>query len=274
MNSGRFLDDLLASLAAQTFRDFEIIVVDDGSTEPATVDKLDSLDPTIHVVRQANGRLPNARNHGFREAHGEFVLPLDSDDMLEPAFLSETIRVLADAPADVGFAFTHVRLTGALDGLLVRHCNRFDQLFLNFLGYCVLVRKSAWEAVGGYDETMLDGMEDWDFNIRLLSAGYRGIGIAKPLMVYRVHADGMLMQHTVKMHGTIWRYIRTKNRDLYRPGALLAALARRKRSGRINLMMAVVLLGSTKLLPEPWFNKTFYWLFARKWRRRIARARY
>jgi GT2 family glycosyltransferase len=71
--------------------------------------------------------------------------------------------------------------------------NRFDQLFLNQLPYCMLIRKSAWQAAGGYDETMRDGSEDWEFNIRLSGAGFRGIELAKPLFVCSVRPDGMLL---------------------------------------------------------------------------------
>ncbi len=270
-NGGRFLDDLLASLAAQTFRDFEIIVVDDGSTESATVEKLGSLDPSIRVLRQKNLRLPAARNRGFRAARGEFVLPLDCDDMLEPAYLAETVPILADAPPCVGFVFTNARLTGELEGELPRHFNRFDQLFLNQLSYCMLVRKSAWEAVGGYDEAMRDGMEDWDFNIRLIRSGLRGVGVAKPLFVYRLRADGMLMSHTVRMHGTIWRHIRAKHGDVYRPAVLVGLWrATRTRPQRISVLGAVGLLASVTLLPEAWFNTLFYRLLAAKRAFRVA----
>jgi glycosyltransferase involved in cell wall biosynthesis len=81
-NGGRFLDSLLASLGAQTFRDFETIIVDDGSTEAATREKLKALDPAIRVVHQENRYLPGARNRGFLEARAELVLPLDCDDTL------------------------------------------------------------------------------------------------------------------------------------------------------------------------------------------------
>ena len=193
-NGGRFLDGLCASLAAQTFRDFETIIVDDGSTEEATLQKLASLEPGIHVVLQRNRRLPGARNAGFGKARGEFVLPLDQDDRLAPSFLAETVTALRHAPREVGFAFAHVRLDGDMDGVMPRHFNQFDQLFLNRRPYCMLIRRSAWQAAGGYDEAMRDGTEDWEFNIRLVQAGFRGVEIAKPLFMsqQRVLASSFL----------------------------------------------------------------------------------
>src|SRR5260370_26231735 len=210
-NGGRFLDGLLASLGAQTFRDFETIIVDDGSTEAATREKLEQLDPAVRVVHQENRYLPGARNRGFLEARAELVLPLDCDDTLEPSYLAETVAILEHAPPEVGFVFTHRRLTDMLAGVLPRHLNRFDQLFLNQLPYCMLIRRSSWQAVGGYDETMRDGTRDWEFNIRLSCSGFRGIELAQPLFVYSVRPDGMLMSRATRMHGTIWRHIRAKH---------------------------------------------------------------
>ena len=274
-NGGRFLGDLCDSLAAQTFRDFETIVVDDGSTEEATLEQLASLEPGIRVLPQQNRRLPGARNAGFGKARGEFVLPLDCDDRLDPSFLAETVAALQHAPCDIGFAFAHVRLAGDMDGVMPRHFNRFDQLFLNRLPYCMLIRRSAWQVAGGYDEAMTDGMEDWEFSIRLLQAGFGGVEIAKPLLIYRVSGEGMLMSRTARRHGTIWRYIRTKHRDLYRLPALLAAWrADRATRGEIAPLEAVGLLGLAKLLPESWFNGLFYRLLVATRARRMERGAY
>jgi glycosyltransferase involved in cell wall biosynthesis len=274
-NGGHFLDDLCASLAAQTFRDFETIIVDDGSTEEATRRKLASLDPAIRVVRQENRRMAGARNSGFRATRGEFVLPLDCDDRLDPSFLAETVAILRDAPPEVGFVFAHVRLVGDMDGVMPRHFNPFDQLFLNQLPYCMLIRHSAWETAGGEDEAMRDGGEDWEFSIRLLRAGFRGMEIAKPLLIYRVSLDGTLMSRTARRHGTIWRYIRAKHRDLYRLPALVAAWrSNRATPGKIAPLKAAGLLGLAKLLPESWFNRLFYRLLGFSRARRVERGEY
>jgi glycosyltransferase involved in cell wall biosynthesis len=274
-NGGRFLDDLCASLAAQTFRDFETVIVDDGSTEEATARKLASLDPAIRVLHQENRRMAAARNVGFRAARGEFVLPLDCDDRIEPSFLAETVAILRDAPPEVGFAFSHMQLVGVMDGVMARHFNRFDQLFLNQLPYCMLIRRSAWEAAGGEDETMHDGGEDWEFSLRLLRAGFRGVEIAKPLLIYRVSPDGMLMSRTARRHGTIWRYIRAKHRDLYRLPALIASWrSSRAAPGKIAPLKAAGLLGLAKLLPEAWFNSLFFRLLTATRARRVGRGEY
>jgi glycosyltransferase involved in cell wall biosynthesis len=272
-NGGRFLDGLLASLAAQTFRDFEIIIVDDGSTEIATRERLAALDPAIRVVHQENRYLPAARNRGFREARAELVLPLDCDDTLKPSYLAETVPLLERAPADVAYVFTHLRVTDAIAGVLPRHLNQFDQLFLNQLPYCMLIRGAAWRTVGGYDETMRDGGEDWEFNIRLSAKGFSGLELAKPLFVYAVRLDGMLLSHATRMHGTIWRHIRERHADLYRPLALVRQWrATRGQPSRVSGVTAAGLLLAAKLLPESWFNALFFWLLTWTRARRLDRG--
>jgi len=272
-NGGRFLESLLASLATQTFRDFEVVIVDDGSTEPQTRDKLAALDPSVRVVRQEQRYMAGARNRGFAEARAELVVPLDCDDTLDPSYLAETVPLLEAAPPDVGFVFTHLRLTGELEGVVERHFNRFDQLLFNYLPYCMLVRRSAWEAAGGYDETLRDGSEDWEFSIRLVFAGYRGIELGKPLFTYAVSRGGMWMSRGARMHGTIWRSIRARHAALYRFPALVTLWrATRDEKPKLSVLSAAVLLGSARLLPETWFNHLFYRLMVMTRSRRIARG--
>jgi glycosyltransferase involved in cell wall biosynthesis len=272
-NGGRFLDGLLASLGDQVFRDFETIIVDDGSTDVATREKLEHLGAEVRVVHQENRYLSGARNRGFLEARAELVLPLDCDDLLEPSFLAETVPLLETAPADAAFVFTHARLAGTLAGVLPRHLNRFDQLFLNQLPYCLLLRKSAWQAVGGYDESMRDGTEDWEFNIRLSHAGFLGIELAKPLFVYSVRSDGMLMSRSTRMHGTIWRPIRSRHSDLYRVPALVR-LWRETRAtpSKVSAGTAAGLLIAANVLPETWFNNLFFRLLTKTRAQRIERG--
>ncbi len=173
----------------------------------------------------------------------------------------------------MGYVFTHLRLTDSLEGVLPRHLNRFDQLFLNQLPYCMLFRRSAWQAAGGYDETMHDGSEDWEFTIRLSQAGFRGVELAKPLFVYAVRPDGMLLSRATRMHGTIWRHIRSRHAGLYRIGALTRLWRQtREQPSKVSAGTATALLLAAKLLPEDWFNALFFWLLVKTRSRRIDRG--
>lgn len=268
-NGGRFLDQALQSLQQQTFTDFEVIIVDDGSNDPATVAKLASLKNDvgqkrlsvldIKIVSQPNAGLAAARNTGFQAARADFVLPLDCDDALSVDFLAETVPLLKAADADVAFIFTHMLATGALSATLPRHFNRFDQLFLNRLPYCLLLRKWAWEKVGGYDAAMRDGYEDWEFNIRLTLAGFRGIEISRPLFIYYVSADGMLMSRSARAHGLLWREIMRRHEDVYNwPTLQLISRAAADPLRRIPLFVGLLLVWSGKLLPAGLISAVFF----------------
>jgi glycosyltransferase involved in cell wall biosynthesis len=253
-NGGKFLDLPLDSLARQTFRDFEVVIINDGSTDQATKDKLQALDSSVRVVHQENMGLSAARNTGFREAKADLVLALDSDDQLEPTYLEETLKALQAAP-EAGFVVTHIRQVGAAQAIEKRYVNAFDVLFKNVTGYSMLMRKSAWQAAGGYDETMRDGYEDWEFNLRLISAGVKGIEIPKPLFIYTVSAQGMLMSHSSQRHAGLWRRIRNKHRDLYRvPNLLRLYWQNRNARTEISPLSTVAALLLTSILPDRWYS--------------------
>jgi glycosyltransferase involved in cell wall biosynthesis len=254
-NGGRFLDQLLASLRAQTFRDFEIVIVNDGSTDRATQEKLAALDPAIRVIHQENRGLSAARNAGFAAARADLVMALDCDDQLAPTYLAETLAALQSAGPETGFAFTHVRLVGGAHGIQKRYYNEFDILFKNIIGYSMLIRKAAWLKAGQYDESMRDGYEDWEFNIRLIGAGFAGIEIPKPLFIYTASTQGMLLGHSSHVHAATWRRIRQKHRDTYRLWNI-ARLFWKSRSQRTEMsaVRPIAQLLVSNLIPDSWHN--------------------
>lgn len=266
-NGGAFVDDVLAALGAQTFRDFEIIIVDDGSTDPATKQKLRSLDSSVQVIEQPNAGPAAARNRGIRAARGEFVLTIDVDDLIEPTYLAETVAALRAAGPKAGFAASYERKVGRWTGTTECSFKMFDQLFTNRVPSCILMRKSVWAEVGGYDETMREGYEDWEFLIAIARAGYRAAIVPKPLFIYRMREDGHWMADGFGRHGMLWRRIREKHRDLFRPGRLLSIWwAGRAEPGHMSLFRAATLLGMAYLLPDSWVHA----IRAYRWNRQQA----
>lgn len=261
-NGGRDLPETLASLERQTCQDFETIIVDDGSTDVETLTLLKTLPSGIQVLRQENRGLPAARNAGFGQARGAFLLPLDCDDQLEPAFLEKGLAAL-EANPQAGFVFAQMRLTGELAGITSKAYNPFVQLFLNQLPYCLLMRRRVWEEAGGYDESMRRGYEDWEFNIRLSKAGRHGMALHEPLFVYRVRKSGMLNSISRESHAQLWRFIQHKHSELYRLDALLAL--KRAWASSPAPYPAILLLGLLMLhsiLPHRLFNVLYARLLA------------
>jgi glycosyltransferase involved in cell wall biosynthesis len=196
-NQAHFLPEAVASVVGQTFRDWEIIIVDDGSPDDtaAVAGRLIVRYPehTIRLLRQANQGLGASRNTGIRAARGDYILPLDADDALEPEMLAATVAVL-DAHPEVGFVYTDVHIFGAetttwSGGGYSLARLRFDC----FLNPATLFRKQAWAMAGGYQQSMHpQGYEDWDFWLSLAEAGWQGWHVARPLVRYRRTAGSML----------------------------------------------------------------------------------
>ena len=255
-NGGRFLDGLMASLDRQTLRAFETIIVNDGSTDDATLRKLASLEGRARIIHQNNRGLSAARNAGIAAARCEFVAVLDCDDTFEPPFLEEASALLRGAPKEVAVAVSHLRLVGAVQGLVERYFNPFDLLFTNTMHSGVMVRKTSWQAVGGYDETMLQGYEDWEFYLRLSLAGYRAVEIPKYYYNYALATGGMLLGRSSQVHAALWRSMRAKHAAHYTP----LAIVRRWRTARgdnshVSLAKAFIVLGLAKMLPDAWYSR-------------------
>ncbi len=196
-NHGRYLPASIASVVAQTYPDWEIVVVDDGSTDDtATIASAEIArypQHAIRLVRQRNQGLSASRNTGIREARGRYVLPLDADDLIAPDMLARTVEML-DTQPDIGFVYTDVQMIGEevrvwSGGAYSLHRLAFDNLMIT----TTLFRADAARQVGGFRGALFPlGYEDWDFWLLLAERGWRGVHLPAPLVTYRRSSSGML----------------------------------------------------------------------------------
>ncbi len=191
-NQGHFLHATIRSVFRQAFDSWEIIVVDDGSTDPRTRAVLRSLHyPRTRVIRQRNRGLSAARNTGMKAARGRYLVPLDADDELTPAFLTATVDALEARPK-AAYAHTWTRLFGNQNLVWIdRPFNPYQLLLSTSVVGCALIRAEAWHQVGGYDTSRLQGNEDWDLWIRFLEHGWEQVEVPHPLFRYRQHGISM-----------------------------------------------------------------------------------
>ena len=192
-NQGAYLGEAIESVLAQTFQDFEILVVDDGSTDAKTVNILnDSAWPKTRVIRSENQGLSAARNNGIREAKGAYILPLDADDKIGPGYLADAVRIL-DRHPDIGIVYCEVSHFGAKEGRWDLPEYSLDKILIHNLIFCAaLYRKADWEAVGGYNVNMVYGLEDWDFWLSLVHIGRKVYRIPKIYFYYRLREGSMV----------------------------------------------------------------------------------
>ena len=191
-NHGAFIGEAIESVFAQTFDDVEIIVVDDGSTDAATVEAIARWKgPRVTTIATPNRGLPAARNLAAQQAAGEVLCALDADDKLAPSWFEKGLRVL-DSEPDVAFVSHWLETFGDERWTWTpERCDLPSLLARNTVNGAALVRKPAFDAVGGYDEAMREGCEDWDLWLRLVEAGYRGAIVPEILFYYRRRADSM-----------------------------------------------------------------------------------
>lgn len=218
-NLGRYLADAISSIKAQTYTDYEIIIVDDGSTDQATLDVLETFKGVegIQVYHIKNRRLPGARNYGIGKARGEYVTCLDADDMFAPNYLEKTIAVLnADKDKEYGLCTTWLKEFGDREDVWQTGEYNIPKLLMNNLVHAASVfRRSVWQDVGGYSEKMKHGYEDWEFWLRFAEKGYKWKVIQEPLFLYRIRSNSMLAS-SKEIHTEIYRDMFFLHEDLFR----------------------------------------------------------
>lgn len=186
-NLGPFLDDAVQSVLAQTWQDFEILIVDDGSTDASTTALLaDYTRPKTRVIRTSHRGLAAARNTGVEQASGRYLCALDADDRLLPTFLERTVGVL-ESDSQLTFCSAWLRTFGEEHwNWTPARCDLPTLLWEDTVLTAALVRRADVVALGGYDSGMPEqGDEDWDLWLRLVAGGRRGTILPEILFEYR-----------------------------------------------------------------------------------------
>lgn len=192
-NQGRFVLDAISSARASRGAATEIVVVDDGSTDPHTRAVFDAIEGVVKI-QQENRGLASARNVGVAASHGRYLMPLDADDLVSPDYVAKGVRALTANP-DLAYVSSYSRNFGLFGGVYAAFGNVPALMpFLHTAGRCTtLFDRRAIELVGGYDEE-LPAYEDWDLMIRLAKAGLEGDVIPEPLFHYRRHPQSMVFR--------------------------------------------------------------------------------
>jgi hypothetical protein len=217
-NRGALLGQTLESLRAQTHRDFEVIVVDDGSTDN-TRDVVQSFDQRFRYVHQSNRGRSNARNNALGLAQGRYIAFLDSDDLFMPDKLEIQVRCLEERE-DVGWVYSSTRnideqgkptgygYEASASGWIHAEVTFF--LPLTVILSTVMVRRQVMEAVGGFDENM-NRFEDTDM-WRRISRKYKALAIPEPLIDFREHS-GNTMEDPRTVFESVCYYVDKIRRD-------------------------------------------------------------
>jgi hypothetical protein len=195
-NQGHYLEEAIGSVVAQSYEDWEIIVVDDGSTDNTRAVATSFSDDRVRYHYQSNQGLSAARNTGISLATGDYISFLDSDDLFLPQKL-ELLLTLLESQPELGFAAGEAIFIDGDGQRLNKYMKKGPPLDLSelLLGNpfhvgSVLVRKRWLDRVGTFDE-VLRACEDWDLWLRLAKEGCRMDWVAQPVSLYRIHRQQM-----------------------------------------------------------------------------------
>jgi glycosyltransferase involved in cell wall biosynthesis len=191
-NQAQFLLETFDSIIKSTFKEIEIIIVDDGSKDDSPKIALDlerKFPGQVFVIIQKNSGPAKARNEGIRKATGKYILPLDADDLISPTYIENAVKIL-DSNSLVKVVYSEAEKFGDKNGKWkLKPYSPFALALDNMIFVSAFYRKNDWEKVGGYDERMTWGWEDWEFWINLLKSGGEVVKLPETGFYYRIRKN-------------------------------------------------------------------------------------
>jgi len=189
-NQGRFILETIDSVLNQTYQNFEVILINDGSTDELTNDifcRLEDYHPKLRIISKKNSGVCDSRNLGINSSIGEYILPLDGDDLLAPSYIEKAVSILDNMPK-IKVVTCEVEYFGFKKGKFILPEYSLEGLMGQNLIVCTsMFRKIDFDEAGGYNENMRDGFEDWDFWLSMLKDGGQVFRINEVLFFYRIN---------------------------------------------------------------------------------------
>lgn len=189
-NLGAYVEEAVDSVMRQSFEDYEIIVVNDGSTDTATTTTLNNLvRAKTKVVHTENMGLCSARNKGIELSTGKYTLPLDADDRIGETYLEKAVSVL-DRNEEIGIVYCRAEYFGTRTGEMpLMECTPENMVNCNTIFCSAVFRRRLWDSVGGYNVNMKFDLEDWDLWLSFLERGVKVHKLDEILFYYRKRGE-------------------------------------------------------------------------------------
>ncbi|MBB3102454.1 glycosyltransferase family 2 protein [Azomonas macrocytogenes] len=221
-NAELYIHEGIDSILAYSGKyEYEIIIINDGSTDHHSLQILKSIEDTglYKVLHQENKGPASARNTGCKAASGSYFLFLDSDNKITPQYIDIALDLLMnDAELGIVYADAFFFGDGSRPGFITNGFNIQKLLASNYIDMCSFIRKTAWQSVGGMDESKdIFTHEDWDFWLSLYEKGWKFKFINQKLFHYRIRRGSLIDTH-IKNNEAKSRelYIANKHAELYR----------------------------------------------------------
>lgn len=217
-NQGDYLAEALDSVMKQTFTDWECIIINDGSTDSTkdVADKYCQKDSRFIYIEQSNQGPSIARNTGILSSHGEFILPLDADDLIAPSYLSMAMDYFANHP-ETQIVYCKAKLFGAIEQEWDLPKYEYDSfIWLNSIFCTAFFRRSDYDKTSGYNPNMVYGFEDWDFWLSMLNKDSIVYQIDETLFFYRQKNKSRATTSHEQMRN-LYTTIYNNHKEIYEP---------------------------------------------------------
>lgn len=216
-NQAQYIEEAIESVINQSYRNWELIIIDDGSTDNSfeIAEKYASGDQRIKCLSQPNGGPSKARNNGVKKSVGKYLMFFDSDDKLAPQYFDKGIDYMSSHPNCAVFYSRLKRFGKKNDELTIRFTSYQDHLCSSSLFPTCIIHRTDFERIGGFDEQM-KGYEDWEMFIRLLYHNDNVYQYPEIMFFYRWNMDeGSVNLQAIRRSKEIIEYIYNKNRAIY-----------------------------------------------------------
>ncbi len=203
-NLGAYIDEAVDSVLNQTFQDFEIIIVNDGSTDAFTNTKLAIYNkPKTTVYTTENKGVSAARNFGIAKSRGEYIVVLDADDVLDKLYL-EMCLIEFQSDNELVIVYSLTKYIGVKTGLMDSTEYEFKKMLLYDLIFCsAMYKRTDFDKTNGYDNNFKIGAEDWDFWLNLINKDSKVKRINEILFYYRIRNNSRDNSYSLKQR---WKF--------------------------------------------------------------------
>lgn len=194
-NMEQYIAETLDSILCSTYKNIEVIVIDDGSTDEtiSIVEKYIAQDKRVHLLKQKNAGPSRARNNGIQNCSGEYILPVDSDDLISPSFIASAVTAI-QSDTEIKVVSCRCEFFGMRKGEWILPDFNLNKLAIdNRICATSMYRRSDWVRIGGYNEKII-AREDWAFWIALLKDGGKVYKLPEVGFYYRVRAGSKRFQ--------------------------------------------------------------------------------
>lgn len=216
-NQEKYILECLDSVKAQTYLNWECIVIDDGSIDNTKLLVQDYIqnEKRIKYYFQQNTGVSTARNNAIKMSSGKYILPLDGDDKIGNSYLEKAVYQLKNNDK-LAVVYCKAQLFGNSSGNWELPNYSFELLLKRNVFFCTaLFKKSDFDKTNGFDSLMKVGLEDWDFWISLLSNGGQVHQINETLFYYRIVKNSRNSSFDENKEKEIRQYVYNKHKMLY-----------------------------------------------------------